>query len=334
MSRSHSYAQIPVSEAHEDDENNNTTHTPSIHSRMPTLPRLPSASSPSTAHPNEYTRVQNEDFDEIDEDEADVMLRPLPKRTSDTEITIGPSIHQQETSTTSGPSGQAQQQQQTQQPTRPQFPAAAGARRMIQQTMDGVFSNLSAKPRVEKPFQEELPPPYKAAALDQSPVYYETTVVAPGCSENDVLVDGLPVGGFVGFMWNMIISMSFQFVGFFLTYLLHTSHATKNGSKMGLGITFISMGTQVLSGKTDMDEQPDVIDDTDTGYMGDVEQGLGSIKEYMWISYFMMFVGSAIILQSGYDFLRAKRTERVINATSPTSASQDAEAEAVNDSVV
>src|SRR5690554_6534387 len=128
--------------------------------------------------------------------------------------------------------------------------------------------------------------------------------------------------------------MSFQFVGFFLTYLLHTSHATKNGSKMGLGITFISMGMQVLSGKTDMDEQPDVIDDTDTGYMGDVEQGLGSIKEYMWISYFMMFVGSAIMLQSGYDFLRAKRTERVINAASPTSASQDAEAEAVNGSVV
>lgn len=32
------------------------------------------------------------------------------------------------------------------------------ARIMIQTTMDGVFSNLSAKPRVEKPIEEELPP--------------------------------------------------------------------------------------------------------------------------------------------------------------------------------
>lgn len=32
------------------------------------------------------------------------------------------------------------------------------ARRMIQSTMDGVFSNLSAKPRVERPLEEELPP--------------------------------------------------------------------------------------------------------------------------------------------------------------------------------
>ncbi|KAF9188087.1 Nedd4 interacting protein, partial [Haplosporangium sp. Z 767] len=332
MSHSHPYAEIPVSEDHEESENNSTTHTPSIHSHMPTLPRLLSASS-STSHSRGYTRVQNEDFDEIDEDEANVMLRPLTKPINDTEITIDPSIHQQETSATAGSSGQGQQQQQRQQPTRPQFPAAAGARRMIQQTMDGVFSNLSAKPRVEKPFQEELPPSYKAAALDQSPAYYETTIVAPGYSENEVLVDGLPVGGFVGFMWNLIISMSFQFVGFFLTYLLHTSHATKNGSKMGLGITFISMGMQMLSGKTGMNEQPDVYDDSNTGYMGDVEQSLSSRKEYMWISYFMMFVGSAIILQSGCDFLRAKRTERVINATSPASTSQDAEAEAANGSV-
>jgi hypothetical protein len=32
------------------------------------------------------------------------------------------------------------------------------ARRMLQSTIDGVFSNMSAKPRVEKPYEEELPP--------------------------------------------------------------------------------------------------------------------------------------------------------------------------------
>ena len=37
----------------------------------------------------------------------------------------------------------------------------------------------------------------------------------------------------------MLVSCSFQFVGFLLTYLLHTTHAAKNGSRAGLGITLI-----------------------------------------------------------------------------------------------
>lgn len=40
----------------------------------------------------------------------------------------------------------------------------------------------------------------------------------------------------------MLVSMSFQFVGFLLTYLLHTTHAAKNGSRAGLGITLIQLG--------------------------------------------------------------------------------------------
>ncbi|KAG9319525.1 hypothetical protein KVV02_003124 [Mortierella alpina] len=332
MSRGHTYAQIPVSEAHDDETSNHpssSTITDNAHSLLSNLPRIPSSASPS-AGSSRYSRIHNEEFDEIDEDEANVMLRPL-SRPSDSEITEELSLQPQQQPTSAAASGSSSQPAAPPAPTRPQFPAAAGARRMIQQTMDGVFSNLSAKPRVEKPFQEELPPPYKAAALDQSPIYYETTVVAPGYLDDEVLVDGLPVGGFVGFMWNMIISMSFQFVGFFLTYLLHTSHATKNGSKTGLGITFITMGWQMLSGKTDVDEGDP---DGDTGYIGSPGQGLASIKEYMWLSYFLMFLGFAIILQSGLEFLKAKRTEMVINATSSTSPARAAEAETVNDSVV
>ncbi|KAF9966511.1 hypothetical protein BGZ70_002124 [Mortierella alpina] len=334
MSRSHSYAQIPVSEAHDDESSNHpssSTLSDSAHPLRSNLRRIPSSTPPS-AGSSGYSRIQNEEFDEIDEDEANVMLRPL-SRPTDTEITVEPSLQpqQQPTSAAASSSQPAASAPAAPAATRPQFPAAAGARRMIQQTMDGVFSNLSAKPRVEKPFQEELPPPYKAAALDQSPIYYETTVVAPGYLDDEVLVDGLPVGGFIGFMWNMIISMSFQFVGFFLTYLLHTSHATKNGSKTGLGITFITMGWQMLSGKTDIDEEDQ---DGDTGYIGSPGQGMASIKEYMWLSYFLMFLGFAIILQSGLEFLKAKRTEMVINATSSASPSRAAEAEVVNDSVV
>jgi hypothetical protein len=39
-----------------------------------------------------------------------------------------------------------------------------------------------------------------------------------------------------------MISLSFQLVGFILTYLLHTTHAAKNGSRAGLGITLIQYG--------------------------------------------------------------------------------------------
>ncbi|KAF9539162.1 hypothetical protein EC957_005744 [Mortierella hygrophila] len=203
------------------------------------------------------------------------------------------------------------------------------ARIMIQTTMDGVFSNLSAKPRVEKPIEEELPPSYKSAALDISPAYYETTVNSPAAGfymdEDEALVDGLPVGGLLGFMWNMIISMSFQFVGFFLTYLLHTSHATKNGSKAGLGFTFMSMGYQMLQGKSlteDGTSQDEPSLDADTGYMGnippasEIDLPLQSTSEYYWLSWFMVILGAAIVAQSLFEFARAKRTQIVVNASS------------------
>ncbi|KAG0328033.1 hypothetical protein BGZ99_006385 [Dissophora globulifera] len=323
MSRGHSYAQIPVSEAREDDS---TAHDASA-SRTPlsllsNLPRLPSSSS-------RYSRVENEQLEEVDEDEAGVMLT-LMRRPADSEITIDPSIQAGSSSSSSsaaGPSSGAAAVTGARgaagagssSSSMPHFPVAAGAKRMIQKTMDGVFSNLSAKPRVEAPQQEELPPPYKSAALDQTPAYYEATVTTPGYSDDDVLVDGLPVGGYVGFIWNMTISMSFQFVGFFLTYILHTSHATKNGSKMGLGITFVSMGMQMMTGKIEV-EEPD--ENSDTGYMGNVGEDLKSVKEYMWLSYFMVILGASIMLQSLMEFARAKRTEKAINAASSQQAGE------------
>ena len=60
--------------------------------------------------------------------------------------------------------------------------------------------------------------------------------------DDDMLVDGLPSGSYFSFMWNFLISISFQFVGFVLTYLLHTTHAAKFGSRAGLGITLIQYG--------------------------------------------------------------------------------------------
>lgn len=40
----------------------------------------------------------------------------------------------------------------------------------------------------------------------------------------------------------VVVSFSFQFVGFLLTYVLHTTHAAKYGSRVGLGMTMIQFG--------------------------------------------------------------------------------------------
>jgi len=59
------------------------------------------------------------------------------------------------------------------------------------------------------------------------------------------------VGNFFGFAWNLAVSMCFQFVGFLLTYLLHTTHAAKCGSRAGLGITLIQYGFYLHSRAAD-----------------------------------------------------------------------------------
>lgn len=132
---------------------------------------------------------------------------------------------------------------------------------------DGVFGNLNAKPesrrrrrngdpndRGEDDDLEEdtRPPTYEVAAADAAPGYWETTIAPGGMGwtpggghvgdVEDLILEGLPIGNFFGFAWNLLVSMCFQFVGFLLTYLLHTTHAARCGSRAGLGITLIQYG--------------------------------------------------------------------------------------------
>ena len=99
---------------------------------------------------------------------------------------------------------------------------------------------------------------YQNALRDAVPPYWDTTVVLPSSnspfgplsssiSGDDILIDGMPTGNFFGFFWNMIVSVSFQFVGFLLTYVLHTTHAAKFGSRVGLGLTLIQFGFNLRS---------------------------------------------------------------------------------------
>ncbi|TIC13206.1 hypothetical protein E3Q15_01564 [Wallemia mellicola] len=157
---------------------------------------------------------------------------------------------------------------------------------------DGVFANMTAKPqsnerlvprqnadgttieyvREESTDKEDAPPSYNLAALDATPPYWDTTVIAPASpfDTDDLIVDGLPVGIFFSFAWNLLISMSFHFVGFLLTYLLHTTHAARHGSRAGLGITFIQYGFYLRAKPTDQpgDQSSDNENSTPTGLFG------------------------------------------------------------------
>ena len=168
---------------------------------------------------------------------------------------------------------------------------------------------------------------YEEAAADATPPYWETTILAPGLSSDEVFVDGLPVGSIFSFVWNAMISMSFQLVGFLLTYLLHTTHAAKNGSRAGLGLTLVQYGFYMKGGSEpkdggDSDQyinppdpnshsfDPDTVAGGSAG--GDGGSAMSSISTSEWISYVLMIVGWFILIRAISDFLRARRHEQLV----------------------
>ncbi|KAF2738280.1 hypothetical protein EJ04DRAFT_560867 [Polyplosphaeria fusca] len=193
---------------------------------------------------------------------------------------------------------------------------------------DGVFANLSAKPTRGEDV-EEKPPTYEQAAADATPPYWETTILAPGMVGDEVFVEGLPVGSVFSFVWNAMISMSFQLVGFLLTYLLHTTHAAKNGSRAGLGITlvqygFTMKGSSSLSGSNDNpsdfpngtpsdpnshDFDPNAVDMGGNGSQTPAGSGISSSD---WLAYGLMIVGWFILIKSISDFVKARRHEQLV----------------------
>lgn len=141
---------------------------------------------------------------------------------------------------------------------KPAAPGAGGGQ-------SGVFANLSARPDghpdanpddphyANEDEQKDAPPSYQTALRDAVPPYWDTTVVLPSSASpfgplsssingDEILIDGMAAGNFFGFFWNLIVSACFQFVGFLLTYVLHTTHAAKYGSRAGLGITLVQIG--------------------------------------------------------------------------------------------
>lgn len=168
---------------------------------------------------------------------------------------------------------------------------------------------------------------YEQAAADAAPPYWETTILAPGLGGSDeVYIDGMPVGSFFSFVWNGMISMSFQLVGFLLTYLLHSTHAAKNGSRAGLGVTLINYGFY-LKGNEDAgaggmggddnseDTYASPYDPNSHNFDPNaVEQNGGGaeISGSDWVAYIMMIVGWFILIRAISDYLKARRHEQLV----------------------
>jgi len=130
-----------------------------------------------------------------------------------------------------------------------------------------------------------------------------------------------------------MISMSFQLVGFLLTYLLHTTHAAKNGSRAGLGITLVQYGFYMkgsggASGSTPNNGQdpqytqpqdpnshdfdPNQVGQTATGTDNTPSGGIGDIASSEWLAYILMVVGWFILIRAVSDFLKARRHEQLV----------------------
>lgn len=173
-------------------------------------------------------------------------------------------------------------------------------------TNDGVFANMSAKPESESAKEDETPPTYEEAAIDSTPPYWQTTVIAPAGMGDMVLVEGMPVGNIFAFAWNMIISMSFQFVGFMLCYLLHTSHAAKNGARAGLGLYLVQYGFYISSHGNFGEDFNNSDDDTPAD--ADEERNTNIV------AYILMMIGWFIVIRAIADYGRAKKMEKIITA--------------------
>jgi len=217
-----------------------------------------------------------------------------------------------------------------------------------------VFANVTAKPSrpmrvqngddtyiVPEDTRPEAPPSYAAAQADSVPPYWETTVhtsLSPN-SFGEIMIENLPAGSVFAFLWNMLVSVSFQFVGFLLTYMLHTSHAARLGSRAGLGVTLIQFGFSMRpddgSGSgTDMFgnwwKAGDPAADSPFGSANNqtwsnvgntdnvgndftvMRADMSTVNE--WLSFFFMTIGWFTLLTSLLGFLRVKRWERGILA--------------------
>ncbi|KAL2886838.1 Metal homeostatis protein BSD2 [Ceratocystis lukuohia] len=312
---------------------------PSFHSR-PSSPERSHAVDPDLA--DAFGGDSDSDSDSADEaDDRQRLVRRAPTTTSisaldddgdDGPVNSGPQTSIPETLSASAARAQ------------PSVATLARAGRRVYgggMASDGVFSNLAAKPDMGEE-KEEMPPnalppslsfltnptlqTYEQAAADQAPPYWETTIIAPGYNgDNEVYIDGMPVGNIFGFLWNAMVSWSFQIVGFLLTYLLHSTHAAKNGSRAGLGVTLIQYGFSMKaaaipptpedgnSGNSEFPTPPDPnAHNFNPSDISSSSSGWSDLTGTEWFAYILMVGGWFMLVRSVVEFLQARRHESLV----------------------
>ncbi|PSR79016.1 hypothetical protein PHLCEN_2v7203 [Hermanssonia centrifuga] len=232
---------------------------------------------------------------------------------------------------------------------------------------DGVFANVMAKPSravevqdangdiymVPEEVQGQAPPSYNEAQADAVPQYWENTVHATSLDPNaDMIVDDLPTGSWYLFVANIFISYFFQFIGFLFTYLLHTTHAAKYGSRAGLGMTLIQYG--FYSRRQFADEIGEIVpatswnETTEGGPMmtiGGPSEGRRAmdptngtsvevnwdgydLTSRDWVAFLLMTLGWFLLLSSLAGFYRVKRWEKSIRTTASPSSTVEVQHDA------
>ncbi|KAJ2801047.1 hypothetical protein H4R20_003831 [Coemansia guatemalensis] len=236
------------------------------------------------------------------------------------DVQTEPVHHQQQTASArnadvgaSSTSETAQSEQQT-----------AGAASAMPAPTDGVFANMSAKPELYLGYDDKVPnealPTYQDIYGPEStsaPPYFEAAVISVG-DEDELLVEGLPVGSLGVFVVNMIVSAAFQIVGYMLTFLLHSSHAARNGSLAGLGITFMNFGFYIRAhlGQSVFDGAPGVPPGKPNGPHGDDgNYDSDTPLDNAYFSYLLMVIGAGIFIKAIFDYVRVRRLQTIIESS-------------------
>jgi hypothetical protein len=189
---------------------------------------------------------------------------------------------------------------------------------------------------------------YQVAQLDSAPPYFDVSVHALDPTA-DMIIDDLPTGSLVLFAANTFISFFFQFVGFLMTYIMHTSHAAKYGSRAGLGLTLLQFGwySKQNAQETINNYESGIGftgDGSDAARFANGTWGEGGMWMHgssngtvswpqeeapvvtpemaasyaatrAWIAFLLMAMGWVILVSSIYGFWRVKRWERSVRAS-------------------
>ncbi|RKO91493.1 hypothetical protein BDK51DRAFT_33329 [Blyttiomyces helicus] len=195
-------------------------------------------------------------------------------------------------------------------------PAPAPAPQRTIRGNDGVFANMAAKPDAPsaepagKTYEDLEPPSYAEVVHDVAPSYFETTVVSTIAEDGQILIEGMPIGNFFAFFVNLLVSMSFDFIGFLLTALMATSHAARTGSRCGLGITLIRYGFYIKSRATD--KELSAYQNYDPNEPEELTEQQAQQSE--WAAYILVVCGFFLILRANADYVRVRRLQNALLA--------------------